>query len=29
MNETLRLANIAPGIFRRALRDVEFKGKEK
>ncbi|XP_031737523.1 cytochrome P450 87A3 isoform X2 [Cucumis sativus] len=26
MNETLRLANIAPGIFRRALRDVEFKG---
>ncbi|XP_022935245.1 cytochrome P450 87A3-like isoform X2 [Cucurbita moschata] len=26
LNETLRLANIAPGIFRRALRDVEFKG---
>ncbi|KAJ8449303.1 hypothetical protein Cgig2_002435 [Carnegiea gigantea] len=26
INETVRLANIAPGIFRKALRDVNFKG---
>ncbi|KAG6596805.1 Cytochrome P450 87A3, partial [Cucurbita argyrosperma subsp. sororia] len=26
INETVRLANIAPGIFRKALRDIPFKG---
>ncbi|KAL6882601.1 hypothetical protein ACP4OV_011291 [Aristida adscensionis] len=26
INETLRLANIAPGIFRKALKDIQFKG---
>uniref|UniRef100_A0A7N0TVK0 Cytochrome P450 n=2 Tax=Kalanchoe fedtschenkoi TaxID=63787 RepID=A0A7N0TVK0_KALFE len=26
INETVRLANIVPGIFRRALKDVHFKG---
>ncbi|CAL5025899.1 unnamed protein product [Urochloa decumbens] len=26
INETVRLANIAPGIFRKALKDVQFKG---
>ncbi|KAL5552122.1 hypothetical protein UlMin_002298 [Ulmus minor] len=26
INETVRLANIAPGIFRRTLRDIQFKG---
>ncbi|GAB2300969.1 hypothetical protein Dimus_035005 [Dionaea muscipula] len=26
INETLRLANIAPGIFRKALQEVNFKG---
>ncbi|KAG6636864.1 cytochrome P450 87A3 [Carya illinoinensis] len=26
INETVRLANIVPGIFRKALRDVQFKG---
>ncbi|KAF8027411.1 hypothetical protein BT93_E0342 [Corymbia citriodora subsp. variegata] len=26
INETVRLANIVPGIFRRALRDIQFKG---
>ena len=26
INETVRLANIVPGIFRKALRDVHFKG---
>ncbi|KAF8412313.1 hypothetical protein HHK36_000274 [Tetracentron sinense] len=26
INETIRLANIVPGIFRKALRDVEIKG---
>ncbi|PKI65309.1 hypothetical protein CRG98_014273 [Punica granatum] len=26
INETVRLANIVPGIFRKALRDIRFKG---
>jgi hypothetical protein len=26
INETIRLANIAPGIFRKAMKDVQFKG---
>ncbi|XP_023887411.2 cytochrome P450 87A3 [Quercus suber] len=26
INETVRLANIVPGIFRKALRDIQFKG---
>ncbi|KAF8651634.1 hypothetical protein HU200_063143 [Digitaria exilis] len=26
INETVRLANIAPGIFRKTLKDVQFKG---
>ncbi|CAM8880988.1 unnamed protein product [Rhodiola kirilowii] len=26
INETVRLANIVPGIFRKALKDVQFKG---
>lgn len=26
INETVRLANIVPGIFRRALREIRFKG---
>ncbi|KAL2542999.1 Cytochrome [Abeliophyllum distichum] len=26
INETVRLANIVPGIFRKALRDIKFKG---
>ncbi|KAL5552124.1 hypothetical protein UlMin_002300 [Ulmus minor] len=26
INETVRLANIVPGIFRRTLRDIQFKG---
>ncbi|KAF7828310.1 cytochrome P450 87A3 [Senna tora] len=26
INETARLANIVPGIFRKALRDINFKG---
>ncbi|KAK3141758.1 hypothetical protein QOZ80_4BG0337970 [Eleusine coracana subsp. coracana] len=26
INETVRLANIAPGIFRKAMKDVQFKG---
>ncbi|GAY61061.1 hypothetical protein CUMW_206850 [Citrus unshiu] len=26
INETARLANIVPGIFRKALRDIQFKG---
>ncbi|KAL6652202.1 hypothetical protein ACP70R_011127 [Stipagrostis hirtigluma subsp. patula] len=26
INETVRLANIAPGIFRKALKDIQFKG---
>ncbi|RYQ79858.1 hypothetical protein Ahy_Scaffold1g106649 isoform A [Arachis hypogaea] len=26
INETVRLANIAPGIFRKALREINFKG---
>ncbi|XP_059661725.1 cytochrome P450 87A3-like [Cornus florida] len=26
INETIRLANIAPGIFRKALREIKFKG---
>ncbi|KAF5449068.1 hypothetical protein F2P56_029552 [Juglans regia] len=26
INETLRLANVAPGLLRRALKDIEFKG---
>ena len=26
INETVRLANIVPGIFRKALQDVNFKG---
>ncbi|KAL3499400.1 hypothetical protein ACH5RR_038493 [Cinchona calisaya] len=26
INETVRLANIVPGIFRKALRDINFKG---
>ena len=27
INETVRLANIVPGIFRKAVEDVEVKGK--
>jgi cytochrome P450 len=26
INETVRLANIVPGIFRKVLRDIQFKG---
>lgn len=26
INETVRLANIVPGIFRKALREIQFKG---
>ena len=26
INESLRLANVVPGVFRRALRDIKFKG---
>lgn len=26
INETVRLANIVPGIFRKALKDIQFKG---
>lgn len=26
INETVRLANIAPGIFRKALKDIQFRG---
>lgn len=26
INETVRLANIVPGIFRKALREINFKG---
>lgn len=26
INETVRLANIVPGIFRKTLRDIQFKG---
>ena len=29
INETVRLANIVPGIFRKALKDVKVKGKFK
>ncbi|XP_019057664.1 PREDICTED: cytochrome P450 87A3 isoform X2 [Tarenaya hassleriana] len=28
INETARLANIVPAIFRKALRDIQFKGKD-
>lgn len=27
INETVRLANIVPGIFRKAVREINFKGK--
>ena len=27
INETVRLANIVPGIFRKVVKDVEIKGK--
>lgn len=26
INETVRLANIVPGVFRKALKDIKFKG---
>ncbi|KAI3773860.1 hypothetical protein L1987_48399 [Smallanthus sonchifolius] len=27
INETIRLANIVPGVFRKALKDIKFKGR--